>query len=69
MEGNVIISRKQYLRLKINSEKLYRLEVGGVDNWTWYDESLHPNDEPDMDTFEEEEKIRIDALETINKVP
>ena len=62
MEGNVTITKKHYLQLQINSEELTRLEAGGVDNWDWYGESLNPDGEPDMDEFEENEKVRIDAL-------
>jgi hypothetical protein len=62
MEGNITISKKLYLQLQIDSETLTRLEAGGVDNWNWYDESLNPDNEPDMDKFEEGEKIRITAL-------
>ena len=62
MEGNITITKRQYLELVVESEKLNRLECGGVDNWTWYDESMFPDDRPDMDTFEEEEKGRISKL-------
>ena len=62
MEGNVTITKKRYLELKVDSETLTRLEAGGVDNWDWYDESLNPDGEPDMDEFEENEKIRIAIL-------
>lgn len=30
----------------LDSDRLRRLEVGGVDNWTWYDESLGGEDRP-----------------------
>jgi hypothetical protein len=53
---------KAILQLQIDSETLTRLEAGGVDNWDWYDESLNPDNEPDMDKFEENEKTRISAL-------
>ena len=62
MEGKVTITKKHYLELMVESEKLNRLECGGVDNWTWYDESMFPDDRPDMDTFEEEAKSRISKL-------
>jgi len=62
MEGKVTITKEHYLKLQIESETLNRLECGGVDNWTWFCESMNPEDRPDMDTFEEEEKIRISKL-------
>jgi len=62
MEGNVTISKKLYLRLQIDSEILTRLEVGGVDNWEWFEESLNPEGEPNIDEFKENEKVRISAL-------
>jgi hypothetical protein len=61
-EGNITISKKLYLQLQIDSEILTRLDTGGVDNWEWYGESLNPDDKPDLDEFEENEKIRITAL-------
>lgn len=62
MKGRVVISKKRYLQLQVNSEELARLERGGVDNWEWYGESLNLDNEPDMDEFKENEKIRIAAL-------
>ncbi len=54
MDGNITITKKEYLNLKLAEEKLSRLEQGGVDNWEWYGESLNPDGEPDLDKFEEE---------------
>jgi len=62
MEDKITITKKHYLELIIDSEKLNRLERGGVDNWDWFGESMNPDDKPDMDTFEEEEKLRISKL-------
>lgn len=36
----VCISKEKYDQLIDDSEKLYWLECGGVDNWEWYGESL-----------------------------
>ena len=58
----VTITKKEYLRLLIDSEKLCRLEGGGVDNWDWYSESLYPEDELGMDEWEEQEANRIAGL-------
>jgi len=38
------------------------LEVGGVDNWEWYGESMNPDDQPDMDDFKDSEELRISKL-------
>jgi len=62
MDGKITITKKEYLRLQIESERLNRLEFGGVDNWDWYDASMNPDDRPDMEDFEEMEKVRIKAL-------
>ena len=62
MEGNITITKKLYLKLRIASEELKRLEYGGVDNWDWYKESLNPNNKLDMDEFEDNETARIEAL-------
>jgi len=62
MEDNITISKKLYLQLQVDSEKLNRLKAGGVDNWDWYGESLNPDGEPDIDEFKESMKMRIDAL-------
>lgn len=38
-----IISERELLRLYRKEEELNALEVGGVDNWSWYSESLNSN--------------------------
>ena len=40
MSNKIEISYEQYKELLDREEKLSALEVGGVDNWEWYDESL-----------------------------
>ncbi len=47
------ITKEEYIRLRMCEEELNRLEIGGVDNWEWYSESLYPDDKDDLDTFEE----------------
>ena len=37
----VIIPKNVLVSLLRDSDKLHRLECGGVDNWEWYDESLN----------------------------
>ena len=59
MEGQVTITKKEYLRLTVAYEELSRLNGGGVDNWEWYVESLNPKGEINIDTFEQNERERI----------
>ena len=59
------ISKEEYLRLKIAELKLDRLEVGGVDNWDWYGDSLNPDDDVDLDTAEKELEAEINVMATI----
>ena len=49
----ITISRERYIKLLLAEEVLSRLEAGGVDNWDWYGDALNPEDEPDLDTYEE----------------
>ena len=46
----VIIPKNEFASLLRDSDKLRRLEYGGVDNWEWYGESLYS----DEDSFYEE---------------
>lgn len=62
MEGTVTISKKEYFDLLMAQEKLTRLENGGVDNWDWYGESLHSDEDMDWDEFEEQTKATVEAL-------
>lgn len=62
VEEMITITKKEYLDLQIDSERLSRLEGGGVDNWDWYGESLNPDDELSMGDWEELEAGRIAAL-------
>ena len=45
MEQTVQIPIKKLANLLRNSWKLYALEYGGVDNWTWYDRALSEQDD------------------------
>ncbi len=51
---SVIISKEEFLDLKLNAIRLERLNAGGVDNWEWYSESLHPEGVKSMDEVEED---------------
>ena len=37
----IIIPKNEFADLLRDSDKLCRLECGGVDNWDWYGESLN----------------------------
>lgn len=50
------ISLEEYIRLKQDSETLNLLECGGVDNWSWYGESLNPDGEDYNEIMENIEK-------------
>ena len=39
----IIILVSEYKELLKDSEKLRRLDAGGVDNWDWYGASLYPD--------------------------
>ena len=43
------ITKKEYYNLKRRDAKLELLENGGVDNWTYYSDSLNPDDEDGYD--------------------
>lgn len=42
------ITKQEYLELLESSIRLSRLEAGGVDNWSWYSESLYPEGDPSI---------------------
>lgn len=44
-----LISKEELADLIRDSIKLSYLEAGGVDNWTWYDETLTEYNEDDLD--------------------
>lgn len=41
----IIIPKNEFANLLRDSDKLYRLECGGVDNWVGYDESLYSEED------------------------
>ena len=43
----VIIPKNEFASLLRDSDKLYRLECGGVDNWVGYAESLYSEEDYD----------------------
>lgn len=60
MIETIEITKLEYFNLRLDSEKLLRLENGGVDNWSWYGESIWgESNDKDFDEFEEELKDEI----------
>ena len=55
----VIIPKEELASLLRDSDKLHRLECGGVDNWEWYSEAL--NDEKDL-SYDEIQDMSDDDL-------
>lgn len=53
----IIIPKNEFANLLRYSDKLRRLEYGGVDNWDWYGESL--NEDP---SYEEIQDMSDDDL-------
>lgn len=50
----VIIPKNVLASLLRDSDKLSRLECGGVDNWDWYDESLNnDNEDPSYEKIQD----------------
>jgi hypothetical protein len=62
----IIIDIDEYVDLKLAEECLRRLVAGGVHNWRLYDDSMFDEDEPDIDTFEENMRKEAEkkAIET-----
>lgn len=56
----IIIPKNKFANLLRDSNKLHRLECGGVDNWEWYGESLN-NDDEDL-SYEEIQDMFDDDL-------
>jgi hypothetical protein len=61
---NIQISKKEYFDLKVAQEILRRLEVGGVDNWEWYGESISSDSEEDLDVFKQKLKNELGISQT-----
>lgn len=54
-EENITITKKEYYELKSAEAELNLLNMGGVNNWEWYGESLSPD-------FPDEDNPGLDAL-------
>jgi hypothetical protein len=56
---DITISADEYLRLKCSDARLMLLEIGGVDNWEWYGDSLNPDGEESINEIEDRLKKEI----------
>ena len=45
----IIIPKNKFASLLRDSDKLHRLEYGGVNNWEWYDEALSDGEDVSYD--------------------
>ena len=54
----ITIPVEEYIGLLVDSERLGRLECGGIDNWEWYSESLNPRGEDSIGVFEARLKLK-----------
>ena len=55
----IIIPKNEFASLLRDSDRLRRLEYGGIDNWEWYGEAL--NDEKDL-SYDEIQDMSDDDL-------
>ena len=55
----IIILKNEFASLLRDSDKLRRLEYGGVDNWEWYGETI--NDKKDL-SYDEIQDMSDDDL-------
>ncbi len=65
MTGTITISKDEYLSLKVDSERLRRLENGGVDNWDNYEDALNENEDEEGESMENFEINLRKEIETL----
>ena len=61
----VIISKNEFADLLRDSDKLNRLECGGVDNWDWYGESLNDSSYEKIQDMSDDDLIDFYGYKTI----
>ena len=62
----IIIPKNEFANLLRDSDKLYRLECGGVDNWVGYDESLYSEEDyEEIQDMSDDDLIDFYGYETI----
>lgn len=53
----IIIPKNEFASLLRDSDKLSRLECGGVDNWDWYGESLNDSSYEEIQDMSDDDLI------------
>ena len=61
----IIIPKNKFANLLRDSDKLSRLECGGVDNWDWYGESLNDPSYEEIQDMSDDDLIDFCGYKTI----
>ena len=61
----IIIPKNEFADLLRDSDKLDRLECGGVDNWDWYGESLNDPSYEEIQDMSDDDLIDFCGYKTI----
>ena len=61
----IIIPKNEFADLLRDSDKLNRLECGGVDNWDWYGESLNDSSYEKIQDMSDDDLIDFCGYKTI----
>ena len=61
----IIIPKNEFADLLRDSDKLNRLECGGVDNWDWYGESLNDPSYEEIQDMSDDDLIDFCGYKTI----
>ena len=61
----IIIPKNEFASLLRDSDKLRRLEYGGVDNWDWYGESLNDPSYEKIQDMSDDDLIDFCGYKTI----
>lgn len=61
----IIIPKNEFADLLRDSDKLRRLEYGGVDNWDWYGESLNDPSYEEIQDMSDDDLIDFCGYKTI----
>ena len=61
----IIIPKNEFASLLRDSDKLSRLECGGVDNWDWYGESLNDSSYEEIQDMSDDDLIDFCGYKTI----
>lgn len=61
----IIIPKNEFASLLRDSDKLSRLECGGVDNWDWYGESLNDSSYEEIQNMSDDDLLDFCGYKTI----